>query len=135
MNQDAPSFDPETGEILDKMESQPIPRLMQFTHLLPLLRGGAVTSEMSEEIARVVNRVQNQEGSGKPKVGTVTLKLTIAKHSSQRSTADAVLILAEVSSKAPEDPEPTDFFFLTEDGALSQEHPNQQDAFGGHNKR
>ncbi len=132
MNNKSPNIDTETGEIPDY---DPLPRLMQFNHLLPMLRNGAVTDEMSQEIARVVRRVNDQEGSGKPKTGTVTLKLTVAKHSSQKSTADAVLILAEVASKAPEDPEPTDFFFLDDEGTLSTEHPNQKDAFGGHNKR
>ncbi|WP_377299772.1 hypothetical protein [Rhizobium sp. SGZ-381] len=96
--------------------------------LLGMLESGDLNSEMTETVQMVLKKLQDLSND-QPKTtfkGEVSLKLKFAVKNGM------VDIDAEIPPpKLPKLPRKTSVYFLTEDGQLSTEHPQQRDMFPG----
>lgn len=96
--------------------------------LLGMLESGDLNSEMTETVQTVLKKLAELSGD-QPKTsfkGEVSLKL---KFTVKNGMVD---IDAEIPPpKLPKLPRKTSVYFLTDEGELSTEHPQQRDMFGG----
>ncbi|MCA1868927.1 hypothetical protein HW571_25125 [Agrobacterium genomosp. 3] len=96
--------------------------------LVGMLESGDLNSEMTETVETVLKKLQ-ELSNDQPKntfKGEVTLKLKFAVKNGM------VDIDAEIPPpKLPKLPRKTSVYFLTDEGRLSTEHPQQRDMFGG----
>lgn len=94
----------------------------QATEIIGILENGEVNSDLSDEIGRTLERLQDlADAAGKRKVkGSVTVKLNFEVSGKQ------VEIEADISSKTPKASRSRSFYFITPDHKLSTEHPQQQ---------
>lgn len=95
--------------------------------LVGVLEQGELKADLSAKIAEVLRELYAMSDDA-PKAtfkGSLTLKL---KFSVQNNM---VTINNDISTVVPKRPRRTDVFWVTEDGALSTEHPSQRDMFGG----
>jgi len=100
-------------------------RIRDAQTIIGSLEGGQLAAELSTEITETLAELK-EHVADRPKAkakGSVTLKIDFEV---ENGTA---LVSGEISSKRPKKPRDRDFFFLTDDGALSNEHPRQQNMF------
>ncbi|MDB5458121.1 MAG: hypothetical protein JWP92_3706 [Caulobacter sp.] len=90
-----------------------------FTILLGQIRKGRVVEELTERLSEVTAAVKETG-----KAGTLTLKLKI---SPRKGDSYQVTMAASVESKIPRDDLPEGVFFITEDGGLVRNDPNQKE--------
>lgn len=91
--------------------------------VLSRLRSGKVMDMLALEMNRVVSGVKDsQTGKG----GTVTLTLKI---NPIKQKQNAVLVVATITGKAPEDPPESDLLFYDDDANLHTRNPMQSDIF------
>ncbi|WP_213956297.1 hypothetical protein [Variovorax sp. dw_954] len=76
-----------------------------------------VTAALSEAL-------QSVQSTGKSATLTTKLTITPAKKGASGAT-DKVTITFEYDVKLPKAEQPSDFFYLTEDGETSRQHPKQ----------
>ena len=91
--------------------------------VLGLLERGNVTVDLTNELEIVLKHlgeIAAQRGKSK---GSLTLKLSIGIENG------AVHVDADFSTKLPKMPRPSTLFFLTANGGLSLDHPNQISMF------
>lgn len=101
-------------------------KIRDATTLIGMLERGELAEELSNTLVDTLRTLKDIAG-GKKDVkakGEVSLKLSLAVD------GDAVTIHAEVSSKTPKAPRGSSFFFVTDDGEITTEHPRQRDMFG-----
>jgi hypothetical protein len=83
------------------------------------LERGDVTAALGEEIEKTLKALYDAAGpKGKAK-GTVTLTLAFDVQ------GQSCGVEAAIASKTPKTKRSTSMFFVTQDGALTQEHPQQ----------
>lgn len=95
--------------------------------IIGTLEGGGLAADLSAEITDTLAALKEATG-GRPKAkakGSVTLKIDLEVE------GDTAYVAGEISSKRPKTPRDRAFFFVTDDGALSREHPRQHDMFTG----
>lgn len=95
--------------------------------IVGMLEGGEVASALGREITETLAALKEHCG-GRPKVkakGKVTLVFDLEVEGSSAT------ITADVSSKRPKPVRGASFYWVTDDGALSTEHPQQINMFGG----
>lgn len=98
-------------------------KLRQATELIGALERGELAADLTEEIARVVQGCQEAaERTGKAK-GLVTLKLAIEVE------GKTATIEGSIEGKPPKLPRERTLYFVSNDGTLSTEHPQQTDMF------
>lgn len=105
------------------------PAVRPFGAFLQEQRGGILHSELSRELAGIVQAV-NEHG----KTGTLTLKIKI----SPSKIDGAVEVEDEVAAKPPEAPRDAALFFSDDDGNLSRRDPRQPELplrAAGHDER
>lgn len=97
-------------------------RITQASDIVALVERGDLNHDLSNEISKTLTELRDQAPpKGKVK-GSVTLKLNFSVD------GNSVEIEAAIDSKVPKRPRGNSVYFLTQDGALSTEHP-QQDNF------
>jgi hypothetical protein len=91
-----------------------------FAVFLQELRDGRAHTELSAQLVELLAKVK-ETGKG----GTLTLKLKI-KPGGRGADVDKVTISDAITVDLPKPERGEDFFWLTEDNALSRNHPRQQ---------
>lgn len=95
--------------------------------IIGMLEGGEVAAafgtELTDTLAKLKERCGNRP-KGKIK-GSVTLKINLEVEGS------TVTIDADIDSKVPKPARGSSFYWVTDDGSLSTEHPQQTDMFAG----
>jgi hypothetical protein len=89
-----------------------------------MIERGDAAHDLTIEIEKVLKAVQDAAGPKTAAKGNVTLKLNF-EVSGVNLTIDA-----EITSKVPKRPRGKSMYFLTGDGEISTEHPQQPDMFG-----
>ena len=95
--------------------------------IIGLVEGGQLAHDFSREITDTLAKLKELSGD-RPKVkikGHASLKLAFELENG------AVTIVAEIDSKTPKAPRGSSFYWVTDDGSLSTEHPQQTDMFAG----
>lgn len=93
---------------------------LTLVEVLQTVNDGGCLEELGRELRSVVAAV---DSTGKP--GSVTLKLTVKKRG--RIQIDVVEQVSSVVPKPAVDPS---MFFVTEDGSLSRQNPEQGELIG-----
>lgn len=91
-----------------------------FAVFLQDLRDGRAHSELSSGLADLLAAVKDTG-----KAGTLTLQVKI-KPTSRGKDVDKVIITDAVKVDLPKPERGEDFFFVTDENALSRKHPRQQ---------
>lgn len=102
-------------------------RIRDAATILGMLEQGEVAGAFSAEITETLAKLKELAGE-RPKAkakGSVTLKLSLEVEQG------AVTIVAEIDSKRPKPQRGSSFYWVTDDGSLSTEHPQQTDMFAG----
>jgi hypothetical protein len=95
--------------------------------IIGALEGGEVAAELSTAITGALKHLKELCGN-RPKAkakGKVSLILHLDVEQS------TVTVEAEIAQTLPKKPRGSSFYWVTDDGALSTEHPQQTDMFAG----
>lgn len=96
--------------------------------IIGMLEGGelaaALSTDMQETLAKLKALADAQGPKSRVK-GKVSLTLEFAIE------GGTVEVLAGIETKVPKAPRSRSFYWVTDDGALSTEHPQQTDMFAG----
>jgi hypothetical protein len=96
--------------------------MKSFTHFFNELNEGSTHAAVSADLAELLRTVQST-GRG----GALTLKIKIAPATrSNGGSVDKVTIVVDRKLESPKPEQPSDFFWLTEDGETTRNHPRQQ---------
>jgi hypothetical protein len=96
--------------------------------IIGMLEGGELAQALSGDITETLTKLKDlsdQMGRKAKVKGKVMLTLDFEVE------AGAVEVLAGIDTKVPKAPRSRSFYWVTEDGALSTEHPQQTDMFAG----
>ncbi|MDB5885004.1 MAG: hypothetical protein JWR74_1175 [Polaromonas sp.] len=92
-----------------------------FSQQLIELNEGVTHAGLTADLAELLRTVQNT-GRG----GSLTLKIKVATATRNQSGAvDKIMISAERKLELPKPEQPTDFYWLTDEGETSRNHPRQ----------
>lgn len=91
--------------------------------VLGLLERGKVVADLTTELEGLLETLQEVAGDHSKAKGSISLKLNLEVKDG------TVLVSSEFATKAPKMPRPHTAFFLTADGKLSTDHPNQVSMF------
>lgn len=100
-------------------------RIRDAQTIIGSLEGGEAAAELSATITETLSYLRDHCG-GRPKAkakGKVTLTIDIEV---EGSTA---VLTADIAVKKPKRTRGSSFFWVTDDGSLSTEHPSQTDMF------
>ena len=98
-------------------------KIRDATEIIARLEGGDLAADLSKEIETAIVALTEHAGDRNVARGSLTLTLSFEiAHGKAEITAD-------IKSKLPKRLRRTSFFFATDDGALSLEHPSQHDMF------
>lgn len=94
-----------------------------FNHFIVELNDGSTHAALSADLAELLRTVQNTG-----RAGSLTLKVKVAPATRTNSgSVDKVTITADRKLELPKPEQASDFFWLTEDGETSRNHPRQHD--------
>lgn len=102
-------------------------RIRDAQTIIGMLENGELAADLGRELTETLAKLKEVAGN-RPKSsakGSVTLKLSLEVE------AGAVTIIADIDSKRPKPHRGSSFYWVTDDGALSTEHPQQTDMFAG----
>lgn len=94
--------------------------------IIGMLEDGELAAALSADITETLTRLKELSDSQGRKAklkGKVVLALDFEVE------AGAVTVTAGIDTKVPKAPRGTSFYWLTDDGSLSTEHPQQTDMF------
>lgn len=92
-----------------------------FSQLLNELNEGSTHSALSGDMAELLRTVQ---ATGR--TGSLTLKIKVAPATrNQTGSVNKITITADRKLELPKPEQPSDFFWLTDDGETSRNHPRQ----------
>lgn len=92
-----------------------------FSVVLNDLNDGSTHAGLTADFAELLKAVQNMG-----RAGSMTLKIKVASATkSNLGTVDKITITAERKLELPKPEQPADFFWLTDDGETSRNHPRQ----------
>lgn len=102
-------------------------RIRDATVMLGMLERGEVAGELNRVLMETLAALKGQSVERpKSKIkGNVALKLDLVVE------GGAVSITADIAAKTPKPVRGSSFFWVTDDGELTTEHPQQQDMFAG----
>jgi hypothetical protein len=102
-------------------------QIREASILLGALEGGELNRSLSTELSKVLRELHTMstEDVKKNFKGEVDLKIILSAENG------AVTISSEIKSKTPKRPRARTFYWITEEGTLSTEHPQQTDMFTG----
>lgn len=96
--------------------------MKSFNQMLIEINEGSTHSALSADLAELLRTVQSTG-----RAGALTLKLKIAPATRAESgQVDRVNITADRKLELPKPVAPADFFWLTDDGETTRNHPRQQ---------
>ncbi|MCP1200090.1 hypothetical protein [Notoacmeibacter sp. MSK16QG-6] len=93
--------------------------------LIGMLEEGELAESMKRELAETLTALSDAAGPKGKATGHVSLKLNL------KVEAGMVTISADLASKRPKEERRASIYWVTEDGALSTQHPRQTDMFDG----
>ena len=94
-----------------------------FSLFLVELNEGSTHAALTGDLGDLLRTVQ---ATGR--AGSLTIKVKVAPATRSNSgSVDKVTITADRKLELPKPEQPSDFFWLTEDGETSRNHPRQQD--------
>ena len=96
-------------------------KIRDSLQVIGMLERGVVAGELSDAIEKTLQILQDAAGGKGKATGSVTLKLDFTVQGSN------VEIEPAITTKHPKVKRPRTFLFVTADGALSTEHPQQLD--------
>jgi len=100
-------------------------KIKQATDIIGVIERGDLNADLTGEIESVLKTLQDlAPPKGKVK-GSVRLDLNFSVEGT------SVEIEASIASKVPKRQRGRSFYFLTQDGAISTEHPQQTEMFAG----
>ena len=91
-----------------------------FSVFIQDLRDGRAHTELSTQLAELINKVQ-ETGKG----GELTFKLKV-KPATRGGDVDKITVSDQVTITLPKPERGEDIFWLTDDNELSRSHPKQQ---------
>lgn len=103
-------------------------RIRDAQTIIGMLEGGELAAALSTDITETLAKLKtlsDQMGRKAKVKGSVSLKLDFEVE------AGSVSVLAGIDTKVPKAPRSSSFYWITDDGALSTEHPQQTDMFSG----
>jgi len=103
-------------------------RIRDAQTIIGMLEGGELAQALSGDITETLTKLRalsDAQGHKAKIKGKVVLTLDFEVE------AGSVTVLAGIDTKVPKAPRSSSFYWVTEDGALSTEHPQQTDMFGG----
>lgn len=95
--------------------------MKSFTHFINELNDGSTHASLTAELKELLQTVQT---TGKGGALVLTIKVTPAVKGTQ-GDIDKITVDALSALKLPKAQKPVDFFWLTEDGETSRQHPKQ----------
>lgn len=94
-----------------------------FTLFLNELNEGSTHAALTADLQELLRTVQNTG-----RAGALTIKIKVAPATRGNSgSVDKVTITADRKLELPKPEQPSDFFWLTDDGETTRNHPRQQD--------
>ncbi len=103
-------------------------RIRDAQTIIGMLEGGDLAAQLSRDISETLAKLKDlgEIMGRKAKIkGKVTLALDFEME------GGAVTVTAGIETKTPKAPRGSSFYWVTDDGSLSTEHPQQTDMFGG----
>lgn len=97
--------------------------MKSFAHLLNEINEGSTHAAISGDMAELLRTVQTTGRAGKL---TLTIKVVPAVRNTSGGEIDRVNITLDRVLALPKPETPTDFFYLTDDGETTRNHPRQQ---------
>ncbi|MFC5524046.1 hypothetical protein [Polaromonas jejuensis] len=95
--------------------------MKSFNILLAELNEGSAHAALTSDLAELLRTVQNT-GRG----GSLTLKIKVAPATrNNHGSVDKVNITADRKLELPKPEQPSDFFYLTDEGETTRNHPRQ----------
>lgn len=96
--------------------------------IIGALEGGELAQALSGDITETLAKLKTlSDAMGKKSKVKGQVKLIL----DFEVEAGTVQVLAGIDTKVPKAPRAHSFYWVTDDGALSTEHPQQTDMFGG----
>ncbi|WP_312781663.1 hypothetical protein [Acidovorax temperans] len=97
--------------------------MKSFAHLLNEINEGSTHAALTQDMADLLRTVQTTGRAGKL---TITLKVAPAVRNTSGGDIDRINLTVDRTLALPKPETPTDFFYLTEDGETTRNHPKQQ---------
>lgn len=97
--------------------------MKSFAHLLNEINEGSTHAALSADMADLLRTVQTTARAGKL---VITVKVVPAVRNTSGGDIDRVNITVDRTLALPKPETPTDFFYLTDDGETTRNHPRQQ---------
>ena len=97
--------------------------MKSFAHLLNEINEGSTHAALTQDMADLLRTVQTTGRAGKL---TITLKVAPAVRNTSGGDIDRINLTVDHILALPKPETPTDFFYLTEDGETTRNHPKQQ---------
>ena len=92
-----------------------------FTHFVAELNRGATNAALTGHLEELLQAVKTHGRDGSLKI---TLKVVPVRNN---SGADTIHVICDSQLALPKAQQPADFFFLTEDGEPTRQHPQQHE--------
>lgn len=97
--------------------------MKSFAHLLNEINEGSTHAALTQDMQDLLRTVQTTGRAGKL---TITLKVAPAVRNTSGGDIDRINLTVDRTLALPKPETPTDFFYLTEDGETTRNHPKQQ---------
>ena len=97
--------------------------MKSFAHLLNEINEGSTHAALTQDMADLLRTVQTTGRAGKL---TITLKVAPAVRNTSGGDIDRINLTVDRTLALPKPETPTDFFYPTEDGETTRNHPKQQ---------
>ena len=92
-----------------------------FTHFLVELNEGSTHAALTADLAELLQTVQNTG-----RAGALTIKIKVSPAVRNNSgTVDKITVNADRKLELPKPEQPSDFFWLTDEGETTRNHPRQ----------
>jgi hypothetical protein len=99
-------------------------KIRDATQIIGMLERGDLAADLSAQLAEVIDACREAAGPKATAKGSLTLKLDVEVE------GVSITLSGDIVTKLPKLKRGSTFMFLTADGALSTEHPNQASLFG-----
>lgn len=99
--------------------------LRQATELIGKIEKGELNEELSSKIQATLAELQDQASDKRAVKGSVTLKFDFEVQ------GKSVTIKPSIDTKTPKRQRGSSMYFLTSEGIISTQHPQQEDMFTG----
>lgn len=103
-------------------------RIRDAQTIIGMLEGGELAAQLSADITETLAKLK-ELGDVMGKKAKVKGKVVLALDFEME--AGAVTVSASIDTKVPKAPRGTSYYWVTDDGSLSTEHPQQTDMFAG----